>query len=259
MYKIKYALIEDEYFNRELLKTLITRLDPDFLLVGEAEGVTDGYELLRSTKLDVAFLDIKMPDGNGFDLLKKVEQIDFEVVFVTGFDEYAIKAFDHNALDYVLKPIDLDKLKQTLVKVKNRVQKTIPELNTLNNLIESLNDGNTVISKIPIHYNHKVILLSLNEVQYIYSKEGCTLFFKNSNEKYSSSKQLSDFEFILSGLTNFVRINKGTYINLNFVESYSKGFECIITMKDQSTLEISRRKKSEILEILDARKNNKTA
>jgi len=256
MNKIKSVVIDDEFFNRELITMLIEKLNPNFIISGEAESVAEGYKLINEIKPDVVFMDIKMPDGSGFDLLKQFSSVNFEVVFISGFDNYALEAFEHSALDYVLKPIDLDKFKQTLDRVQQRLERNIPDLKMLKDSVQSSSDIPTVVKKIPIHYNNKVILLSVNEIQYILSKDGCTWFFKEQDEKYSSSKQLSDFEFILNSLPNFIQINKSTYINLNFIVSYSKGMECFITMKNNSMLEISRRKKAEILELLDQKKGN---
>ena len=246
MNKIKAIIVDDEFFNRGLINMLITKLNPNFVVSGEAESVNEGYKLISEIGPDVVFLDIKMPDGSGFDLLKKFTSINFEVVFITGFDKYALQAFEHNALDYVLKPVDLDKFKQTLERVERRLNKSrAHEVEDELSLIPRLT------TKIPIHFNDKVVLLPVNEIQHILSKDGSTQFFKNQNEKYSSTKPLSDFGSILEGFKNFVRINKVTYINLNFVASYSKGMECFITMRDGTVMEISTRIKAEMIELFN--------
>src|SRR5690606_34914736 len=98
-------LIDDEYFNRELIKMMINRLKPNFQILAEAEGIRRGYDLIEEIRPDVVFLDIKMPDGSGFDLLKRFKTVDFIVVFITGFDEFSLKGKEHEALDYILKPI----------------------------------------------------------------------------------------------------------------------------------------------------------
>lgn len=121
MNKIRAVVIDDEFFNRGLITLLINRLNPDFEIAGEAENLRDGIKLINSVNPDVVFLDIKMPDGSGFDLLKKFPGFTFEVVFITGFDDYVMQALEQKALDYVLKPIDLDKFKVTLEKVQERL------------------------------------------------------------------------------------------------------------------------------------------
>jgi len=117
MSSITAVVIDDEYFNRGLITTLVPRLHAGFSIVGEANNSDEGYQLICSVNPEVVFLDIKMPDGSGFDLLKRFDTIDFEVVFITGFDEYALKELDCSTYDYLLKPIDLEKLALVLERL----------------------------------------------------------------------------------------------------------------------------------------------
>ncbi|MBL7936258.1 MAG: response regulator [Bacteroidia bacterium] len=248
---INAIIIDDERFNRELICDFILKLNPAFHIIGETDNIISGYELIKRLKPDLIFLDIKMPKGNGFELLEKFDSYDFEVVFITGFDQYAIKAFEFNAMDYVLKPIDQSKFSQTLHKVKARFDNKFSNVNNLKSVIKSYDRKEFVITKIPIHHKHEVILLSIDEMIYIKAEEGCTVFFTTSNKRYISSRKLNEFEFIVDTYINFVQINKGVYINLNFIKSYSKGAVCIVKMLNDTTFEVSRRKKTEILAILD--------
>lgn len=255
MNKIKCLVIDDEFFNRGLITMLISKLNSGFIISGEAESVNEGYKMIHEVRPDVVFLDIKMPDGSGFDLLKRFTSIDFEVVFITGFDQYALEAFEHNALDYVLKPIDLDKFSNTLQRVQNRIHKSIPNLDLIRSSTSTgLNAA--FITKIPIHNKEGVILLPVNEIQYAQSQGDLTFFFREENESYSSSKLLEDFEFILNSLPNFFRIDQTTYINLNFIASYSKGTECSITLKNGAILEVSQKIMAEIMDLIGVAKEN---
>jgi two-component system, LytTR family, response regulator len=247
MKKIKAAVIDDEYFNRELISLLITRTSDNFEICGCAGSMREGIVLIKEKNPEVIFLDIKMPDGSGFDLLSHFEPVNFEVIFVTGFDNYALKAFEFNALDYILKPVDLDKFKLTLERIESRIRRSETS-NQIIDIFEKNEDNESIIIKIPVHHNEKVILLNVTEILYIQAKDGYTEFV--SDRKYISSKQLSDLDFILEKFKYFVRINKSTVINIYYVKSYSKGPECIITMTNNETLEVSRRKKSKILELL---------
>lgn len=250
MKKIKSIVIEDEYLNRDLITKLINRLDPNFEIVGEAENIDSGFDLITECNPDLVFLDIKMPGGNGFELLKRFEKPNFEVVFITGFDEYALQAFEYNALDYILKPIDTGKLKNTLEKVYNRISSKLPLVNNFKEILDTYNKDYTSITKIPIHYKDKVFLLDVNEILSVQTAGGYTVFKTKNLEDYMSSKQLSSFEFILDNCQNFRRLNKSVYINLNNIKNYSKGLICEITLTDGSVFEVSRRKKTEILALL---------
>jgi two-component system, LytTR family, response regulator len=121
MNKIRAVVIDDEFFNRGLITLLIGRLSETIEVVGEAESMREGHKLIETIKPDVVFLDIKMPDGSGFDLLEKFPAFSFEVVMITGFDEYETAAIKQSVLDYVLKPIDLDKFKITLDKIQQQI------------------------------------------------------------------------------------------------------------------------------------------
>src|SRR6187402_1201135 len=121
MSEIRAIIVEDEFLNRKLIKTLVGKINPSFSIVGEAKNIEEGLILITTLKPHVVFLDIKMPDGSGFDLLRINGKCDFEVVFITGFDEYALQAFEFNAIDYILKPIDSEKLTRALERVKTRI------------------------------------------------------------------------------------------------------------------------------------------
>ena len=248
---INCVIIDDENFNRDLIRDFVAKLNPFFNIIGEADNIISGYEIIRRLKPDLIFLDIKMPGGNGFELLEKFELNEFEVVFITGFDEYAIRAFEFNAMDYVLKPIDQSKFKHTLNQIKLRFDNKLSNVHNLKSIIKTYDRKGSIISKIPVHQGHEVVLLDIDHLMVIKAEEGYTLFFTEAEEKYSSSRKLSEFEFILDSYPNFVQINKGIYINLRFIKSYSKGEICIIKLLNGLSFEVSRRKKTEILTILD--------
>lgn len=250
---INCVIIDDEAFNRALIRDFITRLNPAYHIIGEAFDIDSAYKMIVSQKPDLIFLDIKMPGGSGFDLLEKFELNEFEVVFVTGFDEYAIKAFDFNALDYVLKPIDQSKFRNTLNQVKHRFDNKLSNIANLKEIVKTYNRKDAIITKIPIHKGHEVILLDVENLMCIQAKDGCTLFVTREGERLTNSRKLSEFEFIIEAYSYFVQISKGTYINLRFVKSYSKGEVCIVKLINDTAFEVSRRKKTEILALLDRR------
>jgi two-component system LytT family response regulator len=253
MSEIRAIIIEDEFLNRRLIKTLIAKISPSFNVVGEAKNVEEGLILIHTLKPDVVFLDIQMPDGSGFDLLRINGKCEFEVVFITGFDEFALQAFEFNAIDYILKPIDSEKLARALERVKARIDNSISNVASLKRIMKSYIGKDAAITKIPLHYNNSVVLLDLDELMYIKSDDGCTIFSTFDARLYKSSRKLADYEFIIQRFPNFIRINRGTFINSNAIKSYTKGARCSIVLKDDTAFEISRRRKSEILGALNWR------
>jgi two-component system, LytTR family, response regulator len=254
MNKIKAIVVDDELASRNLISELIPKLNPFYEVLAQTEDILNAYELINHLKPDVLFLDIRMPGGGGFELLAMFQEINFEVVFISGFDSYALKAFEFNALDYVLKPVDSGKFEKTLKKIEQSIERKTFRSEDMKNLLQSYDLDNLVIAKIPIHTANKVFLVPVLDILYLTWLDGFSQIKTISNEKYNSSKQLSDFEFILEQHPFIVRINKGTFINLNHIKSYSKGISCIITLMDDSVLEVSRRKKTEILDILSQQK-----
>lgn len=251
MKKIRTVVIDDEFYNRGLISKLVVKTHAGFEIIGTAEDIEEGYELINSLQPDLVFLDIKMPGGSGFDLLRKFENPCFEVVFVTGFDEYAIQAFDFNALDYILKPIDTVKLEKTLSKVYHRIYNQLSITDNLKEITKLYHVSTSELSKIPIHVKDKVVLLTINDIISIQSEDGYTAFTDIYSNKSVSAKCLSDFEFIFDVIPSFVRLHKSVYINSNYIKHYTKGQICIVTLIDNSTFEVSRRKKTEILTLLD--------
>lgn len=250
MHKIKAIVVDDEVANRRVIISLVQKLDPLIEIVGEAGSLADAYGLIKDLKPDLVFLDIKMPDGTGFELLEKFENIEFEIVFISGFDSYALKAFDFNALDYVLKPINPKKFETVLNKVQAKISSKNLKPEQFTEIVKSYDPRKTIISKIMIHDGNKVLLLNIENILSAKSEEQCTRFTMENNEKFLSSKELSDFSFILEQHPFMVRVSKNTFINVNYIKYYSKGSTCIITMKDETEVEVPRRKKTEILQIL---------
>ncbi|HYC27401.1 MAG TPA: response regulator, partial [Chitinophagaceae bacterium] len=210
MNKIRTVIIDDEYFNRELIAMLISKSRPDFELCGTASSVREGLKIISEVRPDVVFLDIKMPDGTGFDLLRNAGEIYFEVIFVTGFDNYALQAFDFNALDYVLKPIDIDKFRYTLERVEQRVigQKRSKPLLQLNNFSET----GIAVSRVPVKHKGGLIFIRINDIISISETTAGTMI-TTRGAIYTAEKSLTEMEFIFDKAAGFLRIAEDVYIN----------------------------------------------
>lgn len=250
MKKIKTLVVDDERFNRDIIIHMIEKLNLNFEIIGQAESIQHAKELIKHLKPHLVFLDVRMPDGSGFELMEQMSHSSAEVVFVTGYDSYAIKAFEHNALDYILKPIHEDKFLKTLLKIKERIEDKMYRNSEMNSDLNGNVIQSTWMNKIPIHEGKMVKLVSLEDLIFALSKDGCTEFVVKPGGRHISSKQLGDFEFLFSKQSFMIRINKSTYVNANEIRSYSKGMVCDVTLSDGSVFEISRRKKSSVLEIL---------
>ncbi|MCW3072237.1 MAG: two component transcriptional regulator, LytTR family [Bacteroidetes bacterium] len=252
MTKIKSVIIDDEVGNRNLMEGLLKKYCPAIEVAGLAESADEGFELITRTKPEIVFLDIKMPEKTGFDLLKMFEKINFSVIFVSGFDQYAIQAFEFNAVDYILKPIDHTKL---IIAVN----KTLERISTKNNyniihFIHSIDEKSQLIKNISLHFNDKVHVIDLDDICYINALKGYCEITTVNNQKIITAKALSDYEELLSPMENFLRLNKSVLINIRHMTNYSKGAVCYVNMKNRAEeIEVSRRKKTEIIRFLKSK------
>lgn len=242
---IKVILVDDEEKGRKTLKGLFSFIDQDIDIIGETDNINSAFELISSSSPDIVFLDIEMPSGTAFDLLNKFTSIPFEVVFVTAYSEYAIKAFKYSAFDYLLKPIDLDELNNTLTNYANKNKKdSSDQIQLLLNLFQEKNH-----KRIAIPETDGLSIVDTDDIIRCESDGNYTNIFLTDGSKLTSSKTLGEYEELLP--TNiFFRIHRSHLINLNHIMKFVKNDGGYILMKDRSEIEISRRKKSDFIELL---------
>ncbi len=249
MQRIKSVIIDDETANRNVLGSMLREHCPVIELVGDGASVEEGYELICKVKPDLIFLDVMMMTKTGFDLLRMFEDFPFHVIFVTAFDEYALQAFDFNAIDYILKPIDHAKLIRAVEKVNRAIH--VGENSPVVHFIRSIDEQNQLVKSIPFHQKNKVVIVELDIISYIKADRNYCEVFTTDGQRILSTKSLSDYETLLEPYHHFLRINKSILINIRHIKEYSKGAECVLTMKCcNEEFEVSRRKKSQILSFL---------
>lgn len=246
---IRVFIVDDEEHNRVILKTLLKKYSSNIEVIGESDNVNDAYVKIYNLKPQLVFLDVKMPVRNGFDLLKLFKKINFEVVFVTAYDEFAINAFELNAIGYILKPIDYNLFVNTISKAVNIINSNMPQ-RLVADFIETLNIDNTVCNKITVHHKDKVVFLEFSNIVLIQIKNGICEIFTIDNIKYYSTKDLKMYENVFKSFKNLIRVSKSCIINVSFISSYSKGEPCVIFLSNGYSIEVPRRKKTEILNLL---------
>lgn len=249
MRKLRCIIVDDEANSRIVLTDLLQNFCEEVVIVAEASNVEDAYNLINQKRPDLVFLDIQMPTGNGFMLLKKFEEIPFEVIFITSFDKYAINAIKFSALDYLLKPISISDLQLAVKKAATHFIKRVTNQKLIVNLLQSVDEG-IEDKKIALQKNDSVCFIKLSEISFIESDWNYSTIYTVSNEIFSSAKTLKEYEDYLFDFPFFIRIHKNCLINVYHIKKYSKSEPFIITMQNGTELEISRRKKHEVLEIL---------
>ncbi|MCF8369258.1 MAG: LytTR family DNA-binding domain-containing protein [Bacteroidales bacterium] len=246
---MKIVIIDDEDRARKSIADLIKLTNHNLQLVGEGNDVKSGIHVIKAQKPELVLLDINMPDGTGFDLLKSFEIIDFKVIFITAYEEFAIKAFEFSALDYILKPVDPAKLVDALNKAKQLVDQENINLK-LNALFANLENSGSGIKKLILKTAESIYIVSTSDIIRCESDSGYTNFFLVDGKKILVSRNLKDYEDMLNGF-GFFRIHQSHLINLKYIDHYSKIEGGAVIMKDNSTIPVSRRKKDAFLKLLE--------
>ncbi|MCH2083696.1 MAG: LytTR family DNA-binding domain-containing protein [Saprospiraceae bacterium] len=246
---LKIAIIDDEDFARDVLRNFITADFPDVRIVGEAHGVESGLRLLTNVATDLVFLDVKMQDGTAFDLLAKIPQPNFNIIFVTAYDSFAFKAFQFNAIDYLLKPIDPDALIRAIQKYKKHYQNN-QFSQRLENLMSSVSSKK--LDRITLSSSEGMIFLRLEQIIRLESDGNYTSFFTSNDERIIVSKTIKEYADILPEDV-FCRIHQSHIVNTNFISKFLKEDGGYTLMQDGSKLPVSRRRKEALLRLLSGK------
>lgn len=222
---------------------------PSISIIGQADSVDSGIRLIKQLDPDLVFLDVEMPDGTGFDLLQKLGPISFKVIFITGYEDFAIRAFRFSAIDYLLKPLDKKELIEAVKKAEESIGKEIFDLK-LNNLFANLERPKN-LQKLILKTADKIYSVNIQDVVNCESDKNYTTFHFVNAPKLVVSVNLKEYETILSP-HNFFRTHKSHLINMAYFDHFikSEGGNTIV-MKNKSAIPLSVRKKEEFMVLLD--------
>ena len=243
----KAVIIDDENRTRDLIAKMINSFGLDILAIPPGENVQSGIQAIEELKPDIVFLDIQMPDGTGFDVLKSVKNKNFEVIFITAHEEFAIKAIKFSALDYLLKPIDPEELKAAVEKAIKAVddKKEESQFEALQNNIQPNQKKRLVLKT-----QESVYVVELHEIIRCEADRNYTSFFLSSGKKILVSKTLKEYETLLS-THNFLRVQQSHLVNLDYVDRYDKGNGGSVVMKDGSEVPLSPAKREVFFKIIE--------
>jgi two-component system, LytTR family, response regulator len=241
-------IVDDEKHCREVMEHLLLKYCPDVKILANCASGAEALIALAKQTPDILFLDIEMPGMNGFELLKKFHITDFEIVFTTAYNEYAIKAIKHSALDYLLKPVDKDELIQSVQKA--RESKTLNASQRVNDLLEMLNT-NKKNKRFAVPTLEGLIMVNSETILYCESDSAyCKIFFIDSNKPLVISKTLKEVEEVMKG-TDFFRIHNSYFINMKCIQSYIRGEGGEVVLNNGIHLPVSRTKKHDFLNLLE--------
>lgn len=244
---IKAIIIDDEKDARFVLKNLIEKNFNSVKVQAEADGIDTGIKVIKEHQPDLVFLDIQMRKGTGFDLLKKLDKINFEVIFVTAYNQYAVDAFKFSAFGYLLKPIKTRELKEVINKLENQLKVLKSGINQrLKVLVENYGIQGE-IQKLIINNVDGFQVIQINNIIRLEGDRNYTHFIIENGKKVTTSKNLGEYEELLNSY-GFFRIHQSTIISLKHVLGYQKGDGGRVEMTDGKSVKVSRYRKTEFLE-----------
>lgn len=243
---LRTLIVDDELHCQDRLSTLLQEnFHLEIELAGIASSVEEAKQKLLSVKPQLVFLDVHLHDKMSFDLLRQLPSIDFKIIFTTSFEKYALEAFKFSAVDYLMKPVELDTLRNAIEKVKSTNSDSI-HFSKMENLLNNMNHLQTSSKKICVATSEEIHFVSVADIIRCESDVNYTKIFISNQKKLTASKTLKEFDEMLSG-HNFFRVHQSHLINLNHIKSYKKGKGGTVVMLDGAEVEVSTRKKEEFL------------
>lgn len=240
---IRTIIVEDENKSLLTLRTLLERYCPQIKVIGTGNCVEAGIRVIEELKPELVFLDIGMPDGDAFDLLNRIGKVEFEIIFITAYNDFALKAFEFSALHYLLKPINY-------IELQDAVQRylKIRPITNLQSRLDILNSSlKSHFDKISLPSNDGLIIVEIQDIVRFEAAGNYSTVFLSQGDSIVVTKTLNQFEEILTGLL-FVRVHNTHLINLRYVKKYQRGQGGVVTMNNGTQITVSRTRKNEFLE-----------
>lgn len=245
--ELSCIIVDDEAISRETLENYVDKYCDGVNVKALCENVKQGLEAIKKHQPDIVFLDIEMPYGDGFDLLDQVDNINFDVVFITAFSNYAIRALNMSATYYILKPIDIDELVAAVDKIRERRADSDETSIQSKILLDNLKVANGQMQRIVLPQLTGFIVVPVNTILYAQADDNYSIIHLNDGKKHVVSKTLKFFDDLLSDL-GFMRVHKSHLINTSEIVEYKKGKTAQVQLSNGTWLDISIQRKKEFLE-----------
>jgi len=250
---LRTIIIDDEVHQQLTIEAMVNSYCPHFKVVAKAGGVQSGLQVIRKHKPDLVLLDIQLDDGTGFDILYQLHPIDFKVIFITAFDQYAVKAFRFSALDYLLKPIDPDELCRAAQRASDLIQNDVNL--QLANLHKFMKRDDKTQARIIIKTHDNIYLVPVSDILFCQSDDNYTRLHLTDQKQIMVSATLKEYDDILSE-SGFFRVHKSYLINLKHIIRFERGDGGFLVLLGEIKIPVASRKRDELLEILDRLSNN---
>lgn len=246
---IKAVIIDDEPAMQTINSQLLAEYFPDINLLGTAISIQSGVELITRTEPDLVLLDIELTDGTGFQLLQKLQPYNFKVVFITGFDSFAIKAIKFSAIDYILKPVNETEFQQAIKRAINLIENNENTQAQVDVLMDSFHKD-LKAKKLVLRTSDSMHIVDIADIFYCKSDNSYTTFYFEGDEKIMVSKSLKDYETLLAE-HSFFRAHQRFLVNLDHVKKVDKSDGGFIIMKNKKEIPVSLRQMKKLVELLE--------
>ncbi|MBK9270572.1 MAG: response regulator transcription factor [Saprospiraceae bacterium] len=243
---INAIIIDDERNSIEMLEWLLSTYCPDVRVLSSCESGEEGIQAIKRLKPDLVFLDIEMPKMNGFDVLEAIGTPDFEVVFITAYDQFAVKAFRYAAFNYMLKPVDPEDLAKTIGRLKEK--KTVPDKEQMELLFQNLLNKEKQIDRIALSSGDGLIFVQTKDIMYCKAESNYTQVALVDGRTVLVARTLKDLDETLSG-KDFHRVHHSYLVNINHISKFVKGDGGYILMPDKTEITISRNKRDDFFQL----------
>ncbi len=242
----KIIIVDDEEGARESISNILDQYFLDVQVIAKADNIEAAYRKITTYKPDLVLLDVEMPYGSGFDLLNKFEEIDFDIIFITAYDHYALKAIKYSALDYLLKPVDIDELRKAITKHQEKPKDEQVRNENIQTLKENLTT-NSGKKKIGLPDGGGLLFVSIDDIVRCESEGNYTNIFLTSGKKILVAKTMGEYEELFRD-ESFFRIHRSHLVNVNHIQKFVKSSNSnYVLMSDGSKADVSRRKKTEFV------------
>lgn len=245
---ITAIIVDDEQGGIDNLRELIRKYCPQVKVIGEGANADEAKKLIDELSPELVFLDIEMPFSNGFDLLAGYEKINFEIIFVTAFEKYVLKAIKLSACDYIMKPIDVSELIAAVAKAAERISLKAESMH-LRTFLANIKEPDHKDRKIALPSLHGFIFVKAGDVIHCEADGSCTWFHVTGREKLLVTKNLGEYEDLL-GDKDFIRVHHAHLINRHHIVEFKKGNAPIVIMSNGTSITVSQRKRDILLEYL---------
>ncbi len=245
MKKLKSIIVDDEQDSREILRNYTMKYTPVVQVVEECSNIQEAKKAIQKHQPDLVFLDIEMPYGNAFDLLEQLDEIDFQVIFITAFSQYAIQAFNQSAVHYILKPLDIDELIVAVQKAQERIQDEA-RINHTQILLENIASKKSQKQKIALPLMDGFEVVKLSDVLYCEANDNFTKFHFVNGKKALICRKLKFYEDNLKEY-GFCRVHRSHLINLDYVKRYVKGKGGMVVLENEVQIQVSSTRKQAFL------------